>query len=120
MRKLFLELIDKIHPYAVSSGIVVLETYTKTGVFYILLDANQRGKNRIARYISGDLAIWQGGKLALSDYSQGSYFLVHNSLIAGRLDENDPENHKEYFNFDFVTTEALCKYNKWEINYDLW
>lgn len=120
MRKLFVELIDKIHPYSVSSGVVVLEIYAKTGVYYILLDANQRGKNRIARYISGDLAIWQGGKLALPDYSQGSYFLVHNSLITGKLDENNPENHKEYFNFDFVTTEALCKYNKWEINYDLW
>lgn len=120
MRKLFLELIDKIHPYAVSPGVVVLEIYAKTGVYYILLDANQRGKNRIARYISGDLAIWQGGKLALPNYSQGSYFLVHHSLIAGKLDDIDPENSKEYFKFDFVTTEALCKYNKWELNYDLW
>ena len=116
MRKLFVELIDKIHPYDVSAGVLVLEIYGKTGVFYILLDANQRGKKRIARYISGDLAIWQGGKLALPDYDQGSYFLVHNSLVTGK----SPEDQKEYYNFDFKTTEILCSYHKWELNYDLW
>ena len=116
MRKLFVELIDKIHPYDVSAGVLVLEIYGKTGVFYILLDANQRGKNRKARYISGDLAIWQGGKLALPDYDQGSYFLVHNSLVAGK----SPKDLKEYYNFDFKTTEILCSYHKWELNYDLW
>ncbi len=115
-RKLFVELIDKIHPYSVSFGVVVLEIYAKTGIYYILLDTHQRGKKRIARYISGDLAIWQGGKLALPDYDQGSYFLVHNSLVAGK----SPEDQKEYYSFDFKTTETLCSYHKWELNYDLW
>ena len=115
-RKLFVELIDKIHPYSVSHGVVVLEIYAKTGIYYILLNSYQKRKNRIAHYISGDYAIWQGGKLALPDYEKGSYFLVHKSLVAGK----SPEDQKEYYNFDFKTTEALCSYHKWELNYDLW
>ena len=115
-RKLFVELIDKIHPYSVSHGVVVLEIYAKTGIYYILLNSYQKRKNRIAHYISGDYAIWQGGKLALPDYEKGSYFLVHKSLVAGK----PPKKQKEYYNFDFKTTEALCSYHKWELNYDLW
>lgn len=119
-RKLFTELIDKIYPYSVSFGVVVLEIYAKTGIYYILLDTYQRGKKRNARYISGDIAVWQGGKRKLSEYDEGNYFLISSTLLAHKLTEDDIKNDKKYFDFDFKTTEALCSYNKWEINYDLW
>lgn len=119
-RKLFVELIDKIYPYSVKFGVVLLEIYAKTGIYYILLDTYQRGEKRIARYISGDLAIWQGGKRKLSDYEEGNYFLIDSALLAHKLTEDDIKNGKKYFDFDFRTTEALCSYHKWELNYDLW
>ena len=119
-RKLFTELIDKIYPYSVKFGVVLLEIYAKTGIYYILLDTYQRGEKRIARYISGNLAIWQGGKRKLSDYEDGNYFLIDSTLLAHKLTENDIKNGKKYFDFDFKTTEALCSYHKWELNYDLW
>lgn len=119
-RKLFVELIDKIYPYSVSHGVVVLEIYAKTGIYYILLNSYQKGNKRIAHYISGDYAIWQAGKRKLSEYDEGAYFLISSSLLTHKLTEDDIKNGKKYFDFDYVTTEALCSYHKWEINYDLW
>ena len=81
MRKLFVELIYKIYPYYVSSGIVVLEAYTINGVYNILLDANTRGYRRLAYYMEGDYAYWQEGKRKDSNAEEGKFFYVPKPVL---------------------------------------
>lgn len=117
-RKLFEELIIKIYPYAVKVGVVVLEVYAKHGVFYILLDGYQRGKKRLARYISGDIAIWQDGKRKSESFKQGKFFIINEDELYKKTGIQKSIDKDAEFNFRAV--ETLCSFYGWELNYDLW
>ena len=115
MRKLFLELIERIYPYPVSPGALVFEVHSKNGIYNVLLDANQRGDKRISRYIKGSLAYWQQSKNRLSNYDEGRFFMVDESIISGEVTEG-----VKFTKLSFHRLEQLCSQHGWEINYDLW
>jgi len=109
-RKIFLQLIDKIYPYAYSPGKVVLEVHTINGIYYILLDANQRYDKRIARYIAFPFAVWQDSEYRLEDYEKGRYFLIKNAPMI-------IETEEPIVRMDFMELEELCASKNWLIDY---
>ena len=109
-RKIFLQLIDKIYPYAYTQGKVVLEVHTINGIYYILLDAFQRYTKRIARYIAFPFAVWQDSHYRLEDYEKGAYFLVKNAPLL-------METQEPILKMDFMEMEEFCKTKGWLLDY---
>lgn len=109
-RKIFLQLIDKILPYAYTPGKVVLEMHTINGIYYILLDANQRYNKRIARYIAFPFAVWQDSEFRLDDYEQGQYFLIKNPQLI-------METNESIVKMDFMEMEKFCASKDWILDY---
>lgn len=109
-RKIFLQLIEKIYPYAYTSGKVVLEVHTINGIYYILLDANQRYNKRIARYIAFPFAVWQDSHNRLEEYEQGLYFLLKNAPMI-------METQEPVVKMDFMEMEEFCKTKGWLLDY---
>lgn len=108
-RKLFLQLIQKIHPYKVRYRVVVLEVYTIDGIKYVLLDGNQRN-NKEAYYIDYSFAIWQNSLKRCDAYRTGDYFVCSNpSLI---MDSNELE---EFVSFEEMGN--ICINNDWRLYY---
>ncbi len=109
-RKIFLQLIEKIYPYAYTPGKVVLEVHTINGIYYILLDANQRYDKRIARYIAFPFAVWQDSHNRLEDFEQGQYFLLKNAPMIMETQESTVK-------MDFMEMEEFCATKGWLLNY---
>lgn len=109
-RKIFLQLIDKILPYAFSPGKVVLEVHTINGIYYILLDANQRYDKRVAKYIAFPFAVWQDSEFRLEDYEQGRYFLIKNAPLIMETEEYVVKK-------DFMEMEEFCATKGWMLDY---
>ena len=109
-RKIFLQLIDKILPYAYTPGKVVLEVHTINGIYYILLDGNQRYDKRTARYIAFPFAVWQDSEYRLEDYEQGQYFLIKNAPMIMETEELIVKK-------DFLEMEEFCASKGWLIDY---
>ena len=57
------------------------------GIYFILLDGNQRYDKRIARYIAFPFAVWQDSEYRLEDYEQGQYFLIKNAPMIMETEE---------------------------------
>ena len=109
-RKIFLQLIEKILPYAYTPGKIVLEVYTINGIYYILLDANQRYTKRIAKYIAFPFAVWQDSDYRLEDYEKGSYFLIKNAPLI-------METEEQVVKKDFKEMEEFCASKEWLLDY---
>lgn len=109
-RKIFVQLIDQIKPYAYTSGKVVLEVHTINGIYYILLDANQRYNKRIARYIAFPFAVWQDSEYRLEDYDSGRYFLLKNAPMLMETDEL-------VVKMEFMEMEEFCTNKGWLLDY---
>lgn len=109
-RKIFLQLIEKILPYAYMPGKVVLEVHTINGIYYILLDGNQVYKKRIARYIAFPFAVWQESLDRLEAYEEGRYFLVKNAPLIMETEEST-------IKLEYKEMEQFCTAKGWTLDY---
>ena len=109
-RKIFLQLIDKVLPYAFKPGKVVLEVHTINGIYYILLDGNQVYKKRIARYIAFPFAVWQESQYKLEGYEEGRYFLVKNAPLI-------METEEPIVKLEYKEMEEFCTTKGWMLDY---
>jgi hypothetical protein len=109
-RKIFLQLIDKVLPYAYKPGKVVLEVHTINGIYYILLDGNQVYKKRIARYIAFPFAVWQESHYKLESHEEGRYFLVKNAPLI-------METEEPIVKLEYKEMEELCTTKGWMLDY---
>ncbi len=112
-RKLFVQLIEKIVPYGITPGVVVMETHTINGVFYILHNGHTVGKNRIAYYIAAPFAVWHQSSDELQRNEVDSYFSLKNvDILEGSEIIANPEH------VTFKELIPLCKANGWELPYN--
>lgn len=113
-RKMFVQLIEKIVPYSIRPGVVVIELFTINGRYYLLLDGNQRGENRIAHYIAAPFVTWhteEKGKLKM--YEINSYFTLKNiDILQGSEYINDQEH------VTFKEMQSFCAANDWALPYN--
>lgn len=107
-RKLFVDLIYKIVPYKLGYRVVILETETINGTYYILFNANQHGK-AVAYYLDGIWGRWQAGNKAFEAYEKGNYFAIMNASML-----YDTEEIEAFLEFDEVV--EICKNNDWVLN----
>lgn len=109
-RKIFLQLIDKVLPYAYKPGKVVLEVHTINGIYYILLDGNQVYKKRVARYIAFPFAVWQESQYKLEGHEEGRYFLVKNAPLI-------METEEPIVKLEYKEMEEFCTTKGWMLDY---
>ena len=110
MRKLFVELIIKILPYKVSHGLIVFEVYTICGIYYILLNGNDRGYERKAYYVEYGTAYYQNGlKKNELEKECNMFFLPKPILVTG--EEGEP------MLVDFSEMCQLCEVQGWTLTY---
>ena len=113
-RKLFVQLIEKIVPFCIRPGVVVLELTTINGKYYILLDGNQVGEKRIAHYIAAPFTTWhmkEEGKL--KTYEKESYFTLKN------IDLLEPsEGIEDTEHVTFRQMQEFCTVNGWTLPYN--
>lgn len=113
-RKMFVQLIEKIVPYSIRPGVVVIELFTINGRYYLLLDGNQRGDNRIAHYIAAPFAVWhteEEGKLKM--YEINSYFSLKNTDLLQGGDNFENAEH-----VSFKEMQSFCTANDWALPYN--
>ena len=106
--QLSLVLIYQIVPYKVSYRVVILETETINGTYYILFNANQHGK-AVAYYLDSIWGRWQSGKNPIDLYEKGDYFVIKNPSAL-----YDTEETEAFLDYDEVV--ELCKNNDWVLN----
>ena len=112
-RKITLQLIDKITPYSIKVGVVVLELQTINGKYYILFDGYQIGEKRIAHYIASSFAVWHTEiQDKLQQYEPLSYFSVKNADIIAFPDAFDVKH------VSFREMQQVCILNNWVLPYN--
>ena len=112
-RKLFVQLIEKVVPYSIKQGVVVMELTTVNGLYYIMFDGNQFGEKRIAQYIAAPFAVWhteEDGKLLT--YNTNSYFTLKNIDLLNTIDGLDAEH------VTYKQMQDFCEANEWTIPYN--
>ena len=109
-RKLFVELIYKIVPYKVRYRVVVLETETINGTYYILFDANQY-RTAEAYYFDSIWGRWQSGNNAFEAYDKGDYFAIKNPSML-----YETEDIEAFLEYDEIV--EICKQNDWVLSPD--
>ncbi len=108
-RQIFLDSIKTIHPYKVDYRVIVLEVDTVEGIYYVLLDGNQR-KHPIATYIHNSFATWQNSLKRIQAYPAGDYFVIqHPDMLM------DSDELEEFVTFKEM--DKICRENNWEIDY---
>ena len=107
-RKLFVELIYKIVPYKVRYRVVVLETETINGTYYILFDANQY-RTAEAYYFDSIWGRWQAGNNAFEAYDKGDYFAIMNPSML-----YETEDIEAFLEYDEIV--EICKQNDWVLS----
>lgn len=107
-RKLFVNLIYKIVPYKVRFRVVVLETETINGVYYILFNANQQ-RTAKAYYFDSIWGRWQSGNNAFEAYEKGDYFAIMNPSML-----YDTEEIEAFLDYDEVI--EICNQNDWVLD----
>lgn len=108
-RALVTEYIKAIYPYKVNYRVVTLEVHTTSGIYYVLINANQK-RNRNAYYIHESLAIWQKGNNRVDTFPEGDYFFVGIPTILIDTEFWDTE-----FSFDRMV--EACYLNDYVITY---
>lgn len=125
-RKLVKELIEKIYPHKITTykvkqryttelktlryGVVLLEVHTVNGIIYVFFNANERGKERTAYYISGIHATFQNGTAKFDAYSEGEYFVIpHANMVM------ETEELVEFANINQII--EIAENNNWVIKY---
>jgi hypothetical protein len=112
-RKLFVQVIEKIVPYGITPGIVVMETHTINGIYYILFNGHNLGKKRIAYYIAAPFAVWHPtneGELLRNEAN--SYFTMKNLDIIKVVEGLNPSH------VNYATMEKECTANGWVLPYN--
>lgn len=113
-RKIVLQLIERIRPFAIRNGVVILELTTINGLYYILFDGNQRGEKKIAHYIASPFATWHTEiSGALKPYEINSYFSLKNTDIY-RVPDNINPTH-----VSFKEMQTICFTNNWTLPYNI-
>ena len=125
-RKLVKELIERIYPHKITTykvkqrdypelktlrfGVVLLEVHTVSGVIYVLFNANERGIERTAYYISGVHATFQNGTVKFNAYPEGEYFVIPNANMV-----MDTEELVEFADMNQMV--KIAENNNWVIKY---
>lgn len=112
-RKIVLQLIERIRPFSIGIGVVILELTTINGLYYILYDGYQVGEKRVAHYIAAPFAVWHTEKEGqLKAYETESYFTLKNTDIIYCPDDIDV-NHAT-----FNDVVRICEANNWRLPYN--
>ncbi len=112
-RKIVLQLIERIRPFSIKVGVVVLELTTINGIYYILFDGYQVGNKRIAHYIAAPFAVWHTEtEGVLLPYERNSYFTLKNEDIIKCPDGIVPSH------VSFQDMIKVCDENGWSIPYN--
>lgn len=112
-RKIFLQLIQKIVPIGIRPGVVILQTHTINGIYWVLFDGNQVGQKRIAHYIHESFAVWHStvkGEIQSSEAE--SYFSLKNTDVLVGTEDVDPAHVK------FREMQMVCEANENVIPYN--
>lgn len=112
-RKLLLQVVEKIVPYGITPGIVVLEVHSINGLYYILHNGHLVGKKRIAYYVPAPFAVWHPtteGELLQNE--KDSYFTIKNSDVIEGAEELDPTH------VTFNEMIGVCEANDWALPYN--
>lgn len=125
-RNLVKELITKIVPYQIKTlqvkerygegyktlklGVVLLEVYTVTGIFYVLYNTNERGSTRYAYYMNGIYANFQNGINKFPAYEEGEYFVISNANMVIETEDIDAVVSVNDF-------KQIAEMNNWVLSY---
>ncbi len=112
-RKIVLQLVERIRPFCIKVGVVILELATINGLYYILYDGNQVGEKRVAHYIAAPFAVWHTEEDGvLKEYESESFFSLKNTDI---INCPDDINIKHASFKDIV---RICEANNWRLPYN--
>lgn len=112
-RKIVLQLVERIRPFSIRVGVVILELTTINGLYYILYDGYQVGEKRVAHYIAAPFAVWHTEKEGqLKAYETESYFTLKNTDIINCPDDINIEH------VSFKDMVRVCEANNWRLPYN--